>query len=167
MRTKTAILCVAFASSHLAFAQNRPVSVASNGETAVSASLEGKYAKALFHTSSVSVTDSENRRFAQCTSSRIPCSLTSQLKIFWNDSEVFVPRSAYADLGDISTAQLSVANGRMILAIRGGDASEGYIAKLEFNKERVVMRSLYSAEDTSHPLEVSRYYVVSASGRSR
>jgi hypothetical protein len=73
---------------------------------------------------------------------------------------VFIPRSAYADLGDIETAKLNVSNGRMTLTITGGDASEAYVAKLFFDRQRVLERRLYSGEDDTHPLEVSHYYLV-------
>lgn len=69
-----------------------------------------------------------------------------------------MPRAAYADLGDISSAELTTNKGQMILTIQGGDASESYIAKLTFNRQRVLERRLYSGEDADHPLEISHFY---------
>jgi hypothetical protein len=138
-------------------ARGQQVAIASSGETTVSAKLIGTNAKALFRTSALSTEDGDSHRFAQCTSSRNPCILLSQLQIFWRGHEIIVPRSAYADLGDATTAQLSVAHQRLMLTIRGGDASEAYIARIEFNEQRVLERRLYSSEDASHVLEVSQY----------
>jgi len=124
-------------------------------------SVHGKELKALIQTTAVPkvASRSTERHFAQCTSSRIPCILTSQIALVNGASEVFVPRGAYADLGDISNAELTMSNGLFVLTIRGGDASEAYIAKLEFDKDRVIRRTLYSAEDTAHPVEVSQFFM--------
>lgn len=92
----------------------------------------------------------------------MPCSLTEQIRVLVNAKEVFIPRSAYADLGDISTAELTIRNGLIMLTVKGGDASESYVAELLFRHERLSERRLYSGENTKRPLEVSRYYQVSA-----
>jgi len=92
----------------------------------------------------------------------MPCSLTEEIRVLVNAKEVFIPRSAYADLGDISTAELTMRNGLMMLTITGGDASESYVAELRFRHDRLLERRLYSGENTKRPLEVSRYYQVSA-----
>jgi hypothetical protein len=127
-------------------------------------SVNGKELKAFIQTMVVpkKAPSSPQEHFAQCTSSRTPCVLTSQIKLLDGASEVFVPRGAYADLGDIFSAELTMSNGLFVLTLRGGDASEAYIAKLEFNKDRVIRRLLYSAEDTAHPLEVSQFFMVSS-----
>lgn len=149
------------------FAQQHPTQVSSNGTTMVVMSVKGKDVKALIQTMVVpKVAFNTPEHFAQCTSSRSPCVLTSQIKLLDGGSEVFVPRGAYADLGDIFSAELTTSNGVTVLTLRGGDASEAYIAKLEFNKDRVIRRSLYSAEDSAHPAEVSQFFVVSSPKRS-
>jgi hypothetical protein len=129
----------------------------------VSASLGGRDVKAVFHTMIAPGASREGQMpsFAQCTNSRIPCSLTTKLEIFVRDAEVFIPRSAFADLGDVNTAALSIHGNVMVLTVQGGDSSEAYIAKLEFRNERVFKRSLYAAEDPSHPVEVSQFYMTS------
>jgi hypothetical protein len=145
-------------------AQQHPTPVSSNGTTTVTMSANGKMLKALIQTMVVPKTppNSPERHFAQCTSSRTPCVLTSEIKLLDGANEVFVPRGAYADLGDIFSAELAMGNGIFVLTIRGSDASEAYIAKLEFNKDRVIRRTLYSAEDTGHPVEVSQFFMVSS-----
>lgn len=154
----TVLLC------QLCLAQQHPTQVSSDGMTTVATSVQGKELKALIWTMVVPkmAPSSPEEHFAQCTSSRTPCVLTSQIKLFDGAREVFVPRGAYADLGDIFSAELTLSNGLFVLTIKGGDASEAYIAKLEFNKDRVIRRTLYSAEDTTHPVEVSQFFMVSS-----
>jgi len=127
-------------------------------------SANGKELKALIQTMAVpkSAPGSPEEHFAQCTSSRTPCVLTSEIKLLDGASEIFVPRGAYADLGEIFSAELTTRDGLFVLTLQGGDASEAYIAKLEFNKDRVVRRTLYSAEDAAHPVEVSQFFLVSS-----
>jgi hypothetical protein len=120
-------------------------------------------AQAIFRTSTVQIsgTEDKTRRFAQCTYSRIPCSLTEQVRVLIDGSEVFIPRSAYADLGDITSAEFATSDNQVMLTIRGGDGSESYVAKLLFGKNGVAERRLYSGEDEQHPLQVTHYYRVS------
>lgn len=153
-----------FVCCQFCFAQSRGSKVAPSGETTISAALGKTKVEALFRTSTVQIsgTEEKNRRFAQCTYSRIPCILTEQVRVLIDGGEVFIPRSAYSDLGDISTAEWSTSDGRKMLTIHGGDASESYIAKLLFGKGRLSERRLYSGEDAEHPLEVSHYFQVSA-----
>lgn len=134
--------------------------IAPDGRSEISAVLAGSTIRVVFRAATVpiSASDPSSRRYAQCTYSRVPCSLTEDIQISANGHEVFVPRAAYADLGDISSAELTTNHGRMILTIQGGDASESYIAKLTFNRQRVLERRLYSGEDADHPLEISHFY---------
>ena len=74
---------------------------------------------------------------------------------------MFIPRSAYADLGDITTAELLRVITNVTLTIRGGDASESYVAELLLGKDGLAERRLYSGEDEQHPLQVTHYYQVS------
>lgn len=145
--------------------QGHGTKVASSGETKLSSVVGKIKIEVVFQTSitPASNNEHENRRFVQCTYSRIPCSLTDSIRVSIDGKEIFIPRSAFADLGDISTAELAMSNGRLILTIKGGDASESYIAKLLFNNDRLSERRLYSGEDPEHPLEVSRYYQVTSS----
>ena len=150
------VLCVQLA------AQSRSSKMNPAGETAVSASLGKVKLHAVFNTSIVKInTDDKIPQFPQCTYSRFPCVVVQQLRLSVNDVRIFVPRSAYADLGDIQSAEFSNKAGRFILTIKGGDASESYIAQIVFSK-RLQERRLYSAEDPIHPLEVTHYYDVSS-----
>ena len=154
---------VLLASCQFCAAQTHAVKIAPNGETTLSAAMGAKKIEAEFLTTTVqlSLSESVTRKFVQCTYSRVPCSLTEQIRLQIGGNDVFIPRSAYADLGDISTAQLTTHADQVTLTIRGGDASESYIAELIFNKDRLLERKLYSGEDPNDPLEISHYYVVS------
>lgn len=154
----TLVLCCQFC-----LAQSRGSRVTPSGETRVSAVLGKIKAEATFRTSTVQIsgTEEKNRRFAQCTYSRIPCSLTEQVRVLIDGNEVFIPRSAYADLGDITSAEFATTDNQVTLTIRGGDASESYVAKLLFRKDGLAERRLYSGEDDQHPLQVTHYYQVS------
>jgi hypothetical protein len=138
----------------------------SSGETKVSASIGKTRIVAFLRTSTVDIGTppavGKNRRFAQCTYARFPCVLTGWISILVNENEIFIPRSAYSDLGDITSAEVSPNGNLFVLTIKGGDASESYIARLVFDKERVLERRLYSGEDPQHATEVSRYYLVGA-----
>lgn len=144
-------------------AQTHAVKVAPNGETTLSAVLGTKRVEVGFRTATVQISLGKmgKNKFVQCTYSRVPCSLTEQIRLQVGGNDVFIPRSAYADLGDISTAQLTTHADLVTLTIHGGDASESYIAELIFNKQRLLERKIYSGEDPNDPLEISHFYVVS------
>jgi len=82
------------------------------------------------------------------------------MKILIDGREIFIPRSAYADLGDITTAGFTTADNHITLIIKGGDASESYLVKLLFGKDGLTERRLYSGEDDQKPLEVTHYFPV-------
>jgi len=160
MKPITLIGIVLLISCQIGEPQGQSSKVASSGLTRVTATLGKARAEALFRTSvvEVSVSGEERRKFVQCTYSRLPCSLTENVQVLLAGKEVFIPRSAYSDLGDISAAEFGVVNSSIILTIKGGDASEAYIAVLTFNEQRLIERRLYSGEDAKHPLEISHYY---------
>lgn len=96
--------------------------------------------------------------FAQCSGSRVPCLLTEKMAVSINGTAIPLPRSAYADLGDVSTVELKSADYSIVLLVHGGDASESYMAKLIFERGALIKRELYSSEDSAHPVEISRYF---------
>jgi len=57
--------------------------------------------------------------------------------------EVEVPKSAFADLGDIVSVEVSRDGDNFALTIEGGDAAYSYFARLIFDKHRVLERRLY------------------------
>ena len=94
----------------------------------------------------------------QCTGSRIPCSLTEAMRVSLNGTAAVLPRSAYADLGDLSSLELKGEGHSIVLVLKGGDASESYMAKLMFDHGALIRRELFSSEDSAHPMEISRYF---------
>jgi hypothetical protein len=95
-----------------------------------------------------------------CTMSRFPCIVVDEIEIAAAGEQLFVPRSAYADLSDTNSAKLATDGGKFVLILFGGDASESYIAKIEFNRKRVTHRSLTSGEFPEHPLQETIYHVL-------
>jgi hypothetical protein len=129
-----------------------------NGETRISAVLRDVKLIAIFQTAIEQISnDDEIPRLPQCTYSRIPCVVTRQIQLSVNGNEIFLPRSVFADLGDVTSAEFSRSqNGRYVLTVWGGDASESYILRILFD-EKLRQRILYSGEDQSHPLQVTDY----------
>jgi len=94
-----------------------------------------------------------------CTMSRIPCSVVDGVEIEVAGEPLFVPRSAFSDLSDLSTAKVSVNKGKYALTLVGGDASESYVVKIVFSRKRVTYRSLTSSEFPEHPLQETFYHL--------
>jgi hypothetical protein len=72
-----------------------------------------------------------------CTYSRYPCSIVDGVDIVVNGSSLFVPRSAFSDLADLIDAELKVGGKNHVLRLGGGDASDTYVATIEFDAARV------------------------------
>jgi len=79
-------------------------------------------------------------------------------QIIVDRNAIFIPRSAFSDLSDLGTIKLEVIGGHTTLILHGGDASEGYEAKIEFDGERVARRVVASGMDVDHPTEITTYY---------
>lgn len=77
-----------------------------------------------------------------------------------NGKAVYVPRSAFADLIWVTSAELAVKERRGTLIIRGGDASESYFARIVFDSARVRSRAVFDPAAPAKPLEESRYFEV-------
>jgi hypothetical protein len=90
--------------------------------------------------------------------SHFPCNLVDAIKISVNKTPLFVPRSAFADLADLGTAELVVENGKNILMLEGGDASESYIVKIAFTSKSVARRTVVGGEFPDELLEETVYH---------
>jgi hypothetical protein len=95
-----------------------------------------------------------------CTYSRYPCSLVDRIDIKINETSIFVPRSVYSDLADISKAKLIASANSYILTLDGGDASESYKAVIKFNRERIISRERWSGEAGKKTQETKYFRVV-------
>jgi hypothetical protein len=92
-----------------------------------------------------------------CTYSRVPCSVVEALQIVVDDHAIFVPRSAFGDLSDVSTARIDYIDGQLSVVLFCGDASEAYQVRIEFNSTRATKRVLASGMDVTNPTEVTNY----------
>lgn len=154
------VICFLLVQCSHVLSQTRASKINPNGETTVSAVIAKAKLVAIFQTSIVEVSnDDKIPRLPQCTYSRVPCVIVRQLKIFVNDVEVFVPRSVYADIGDLQSAEFSQKDGLYTLTLTGGDASESYISRITFDKQ-MRERRLYSAGNQTRALETTRYHEV-------
>jgi hypothetical protein len=93
-----------------------------------------------------------------CTNSRFPCSLVGGLEIFVNDKPLFVPRSVFCDLADLNKGAIKIRQKTSMLTLVGGDASESYIVKIEFDVQGVKRRTLSSFTEPNEPLQETVYY---------
>ncbi len=92
-----------------------------------------------------------------CTYSHFPCAIVTSMSIVVDGNELFVPRSLFADLSDVTNIELVASGKQMLLAIKGGDASEAYSVKVLFSKDQVVKRVLYSALQDP-PVQETTYF---------
>ena len=65
------------------------------------------------------------------------------LQIRVNGAALPVPRSAYFDLVDLSSATIDLSSKGGSLMLQGGDASESYNVRIRFNKNRVLSREIF------------------------
>lgn len=76
-----------------------------------------------------------------------PKKIVKSITIFRNEQSVFIPLSAYADLGSprkISLQKLSASGFRLIIS--GGDAAGAYSATLDFKRNEITRRKVISGE---------------------
>src|ERR1035437_5082531 len=75
-----------------------------------------------------------------------PKSIIANIIVSENKQNVFVPLSAYADLGDPRHIELKSSDGGYQLRIVGGDAAGSYTAILTFNSHGITHRKVISGE---------------------
>ncbi len=106
----------------------------------------------------VSDTDVKNTA-KSCTYSRYPCSIVDKIDITVNGISVKVPFNSFCGLADLKDGHISFGKDYLSLLLTGGDASEGYSARIEFDKERVKHITIWS-EDEKKPLQEIIYHRV-------
>jgi hypothetical protein len=148
------------ASAHADQASTR---VASQGETLIVATAGKLKADVRIKTHLVQIGKPSDPRPAaiesSCTYSKYPCSIVDRLDVTVNGAPIFVPRSAFCGLADLNTAELKPVDKGAILTLNGGNASESYIAKIEFDAAHVKRRILSSAMEPNQPLEETIYHL--------
>lgn len=141
------------------------IKVTAQGKTELSAIFDNSRILATFWTRTIDIGAQSDvypeRKFTNCTYSRNPCSSVELIEIKFNDEDLFVSRSIFADLADINTASVKKkGKDQFILTLNGGDASESYTVDITFNKisvkeretkinidgvDTVMQKSIYSA----------------------
>lgn len=136
-------------------------SVASHGETTIVA-LGKPEVRVAITTHEVDIGKPSDERpqeiHSSCTYSRYPCSVVDAVKITISGKALFVPRSVSCNLGDVAFAQVDANGQEWTLTLTGGDASEGYVAKVIFDAGRVKKKALWGALSPDALLEEIVYH---------
>ena len=91
--------------------------------------------------------EAPKQRLTSCTYSRMPCSLVDLVEIFVNGTALYIPRSVFSDLADVSRGDVKKVGKSFILSLHGGDASESYTVNIIFDKQRIRQRNFISDLD--------------------
>lgn len=85
--------------------------------------------------------------------------LVQELRIQMGNRQVFVPLSTFCDLANLREGKLSrMAKRGWVLILEGGDASESYTVRIEFDAKSVRRRIVTSALTPDRPSQDTRYY---------
>jgi hypothetical protein len=148
----------------ISYADQSTTRVASRGETLVVATAGKLSVQVKIKTHEIQIGKPSDPRpvliESSCTYSRYPCSVVDRIDITVNGKPLFVPRSAFCDLADLNDAQIELSKKGSILTLGGGDASETYVAKIEFDATSVKRRTLSSSLEQNRPLQETIYHVV-------
>jgi hypothetical protein len=137
------------------------MAVSPDGETRIDASSSIFVVQVAIATRAVGTEKSTAAEANARCGERKSCSVIDNLEIVVNKHRIIIPQSSYMDLIDPRDASVEAAsNGQMKLLINGSDASDGYHANIDFDSERVVGRTLFSALSPSEPLEKTSYFLV-------
>ncbi len=138
-----------------------PVPVASKGETLITQNSGALRVQVKIRTHEVDIGKPSDARplvvSSSCTYSRYPCSVVDGLSITVNGSPIFVPRSAFCDLADLNKAEIDEKGNQLSLTLYGGDASESFVLKIDFDADQIKKRILYSATSLQTPLQETTY----------
>jgi hypothetical protein len=142
----------------------RAKSVAAQGETRLAAMVGKTKVTVEIETHEIQIGQPGDKRPAinrsTCSYSRYPCSLVDHLTIAINDLQLDVPQSAFCGLSDLNKAEIKPEKKGSVLILYGGDASESYVVKIEFDATGVKRRALFSGLSAEQPLEETVYHSV-------
>jgi len=85
-------------------------------------------------------------------------SVVRAIAITMNGQKIIVPRSVTFGLILPNRAELVVGAGISVLTIEGGDTTESYIVRIEFDSERVKRMTAASALIPDKPLQITTFY---------
>lgn len=86
-----------------------------------------------------------------------PKEIISKIEVRVNGRQVFVPISAYLDLGNPRVIGGMVKNKELTLMIKGGDAATSYEARLKVGNEAVKHRKVVNGEFSIESTEETTY----------
>ncbi len=137
--------------------------IASQGETLV-ATTAGKLkvqVKVVTHEVQIGKPSDERPStiLSRCTYSQYPCSIVDRIEITVNSNPLYIPRSVFCDLSDLNRAEVKAGEKGAVLMLYGGDASESYVVKIEFDEDEVKRRILSSSMSPDKPLQETTYYM--------
>jgi hypothetical protein len=139
--------------------------VTPRGESEVGTSSGGNEVRVRVRTHEVDIGKPSDPRPARidsnCTYSRHPCSVVDGISIEVGRESLFVPRSVFSDLADLTRMDIRREKGYWTLTLYGGDASESYVVRVEFDGTRVFRRALSTALLPDGILQETRYFVQS------
>ena len=100
----------------------------------------------------------ERNRGFHCSGGWTRCSPVLEIELEVDGKNVYVPASVYADLADVSTAELRQAGETITLELECGDASGSYSVRIVFDANDVIKRQIISAFGTNEVAEETTYF---------
>jgi|GEM_PF-6808115 len=129
--------------------------IAQAGNTTITASLAKRNVVVQIHTVQLKKSDAG---FPSSLADYQEVSMVLQLSISVGGQDVWVPRSAYADLFNARKALVRYENGFFVLLIGGADGADSYSVHIRSTSTRVVDRTVYN---TISPPRVSEKTIYS------
>ena len=147
-----------FVLSLAAFGQDSATQELGTGSTRLVARSRGLDASIVLHTKDISAKSLLGERFVE-GQIRDTVRVCSELIISVNKRRIFVPRSTFSDLVGVRKAEITVEGNMGALRIYGGDASESFVVRIDFDKTKVMRRALFSSSFDRKPLEQTTYHM--------
>jgi hypothetical protein len=87
----------------------------------------------------------------------LPTCVLSSMVVHERDESIFVPLSAYGDLGDVKLGSVEGTIGGFVIILHGGGTATGYDARLIFSRGYLVSRTVKSREFPKERNEMTTY----------
>ncbi|MDP8986407.1 MAG: hypothetical protein M3N97_15490 [Pseudomonadota bacterium] len=87
----------------------------------------------------------------------LPTCVLSSMVVHERDESIFVPLSAYGDLGDVKLGSVDATTGGFVIILHGGGTATGYDATLMFSHGYLVSRTVRSREFPKESNEMTTY----------
>lgn len=94
-----------------------------------------------------------------------PSRIIEELKVVLNGKEIFVPLSAYVDLGNPKALNIEVDGEEFVIKIAGGETGESYVATLTVRDGYVTSRRVSSRAFPQEAWEATKYKYNLGDGR--